>query len=85
MTVSLDHPVSYQLNRELGPSIRSPNQKGEIVHEKNMLRIAWNAKNMYINLFSFLGIPTFGEGAGGVDLVGTKSQLNPKILSEGSS
>ena len=31
--------------------------------------------------FSFLGIPTFGEGG---DPVGTKSQLNPKFFSTDS-
>ena len=38
-----------------------------------------------INLFFLvLGVPTFGEGRGGVDLVGTKSQIFPIIQFEGS-
>ena len=35
------------------------------------------------NFFLVLGVPTFGEG-GGVDLVGTKSQIFPIIQFEGS-
>ena len=47
---------------------------------------AYNSLKCKINIFFFLfGNPNLrGGGEGGVDPVGTKSQLNPKILSEGS-
>ena len=38
---------------------------------------------MNIKIFFVVGVPTFGEG-GGVKPVGTKSQVWPKILSDGS-
>ena len=38
-----------------------------------------------INFFLVLGVPTYGEGgAGGGDLVGTKDQIFPMSLFEGS-
>ena len=35
------------------------------------------------HFFLVLGVPTYGEGGGG-DLVGTKDQIFPMILFEGS-
>ena len=77
--------ISYQFVRVLDTPFCRPNQKNETFHEKNnMLRIAWNAKK-YVHQFVFLfGNPNLRGGEGGVDPVGTKSQLNPKELSEGS-
>ena len=37
-----------------------------------------------INFFLALGVPTYGEGGEGVDLVGTKDQIFPMRLFEGS-
>ena len=52
----------------------------EIVHAVVMVGIV---DVVDIDITIVLGVPTFGEG-GGVDLVGTKSQIFPKIRFEGS-
>ena len=53
-----------------------------LFNEKNYKLIEWPKMQNEI-FFSFLGISTFGEGAG-VKPVGTKSQLRPNFYSEGS-